>query len=63
MKDIDEIAVTGPQSPKLAALDDFAGQEIFPRKPSSSWEHVEQLNERNVLNRLLRYLGSVPHNT
>jgi membrane-bound lytic murein transglycosylase MltF len=45
-KGINEIAVTGPQSPKLASLDDLAGQEVFLRKSSSYWEHVEQLNER-----------------
>jgi len=43
---INEIAVTGPESPKLASLDDLAGQEVFLRKSSSFWEHVERLNER-----------------
>ena len=41
-----QIAVTGPQSPKLVSLDDLAGQEVFLRKSSSAWEHVERLNER-----------------
>jgi len=46
IKTINEIAVTGPQSPKLASLDDLAGQEVFLRKSSSFWEHVQRLNER-----------------
>ena len=46
VKGINQIAVTGPQSPKLVTLDDLAGQEVFLRKSSSAWEHVERLNER-----------------
>ncbi|HEY2118191.1 MAG TPA: transporter substrate-binding domain-containing protein [Candidatus Acidoferrum sp.] len=43
---INQVAVTGPQSPKLVTLDDLAGQDVFLRKSSSAWEHVERLNER-----------------
>jgi membrane-bound lytic murein transglycosylase MltF len=43
---ISQIAITGPTSPKLTTLDDLAGQEVFLRKSSSAWEHVERLNER-----------------
>ena len=43
---INEIAVTGPNSPPLATLDDLAGKEVFIRKSSSYWEHLEHLNER-----------------
>ena len=43
---INQIAVTGPQSPKLLSLDDLAGQEVYLRKSSSAWESVERLNER-----------------
>src|SRR5215470_12775619 len=46
MTGISEIAVTGPRSPKLASMEDLAGQEVFLRKSSSYWQHVEQLNER-----------------
>ena len=46
VKGINQIAITGPQSPKLVALDDLAGQDVFLRKSSSAWEHVERLNER-----------------
>jgi membrane-bound lytic murein transglycosylase MltF len=45
-KGVNEIAVTGPQSPKLASLNDLAGQEVFLRKSSSYWGHVERLNEQ-----------------
>jgi membrane-bound lytic murein transglycosylase MltF len=43
---IDEIAVTGPSSPKLASLDDLAGKEVLARKSSSYWEHLQDLNKR-----------------
>jgi membrane-bound lytic murein transglycosylase MltF len=46
VRGIDEIAVTGPQSPAIATLADLAGQEVFVRRSSSYWEHLEQLNER-----------------
>jgi membrane-bound lytic murein transglycosylase MltF len=39
-----EIAVTGPRSPALHSLDDLSGQEVFARKSSSYWEHLEALN-------------------
>jgi membrane-bound lytic murein transglycosylase MltF len=45
-KPVSEIVVTGPQSPKLATLDDLAGKDVFVRKSSSYWEHLEQLNAR-----------------
>lgn len=45
---VKEIAVTGPASPELAALDDLSGKEVFVRKSSSYWTHLEHLNERFV---------------
>jgi membrane-bound lytic murein transglycosylase MltF len=45
-KPVSEIVVTGPQSPQLASLDDLAGKEVFVRKSSSYWGHVEQLSGR-----------------
>jgi membrane-bound lytic murein transglycosylase MltF len=45
-RNISEIAVTGPNSPVLATLDDLAAKEVFIRQSSSYWEHVERLNER-----------------
>ena len=41
-----EIAVTGPNSPELASVDDLSGKEVFVRKSSSFWTHLEHLNER-----------------
>jgi membrane-bound lytic murein transglycosylase MltF len=43
---INEIVVTAPNSPQLASLDDLSGKEVFVRKTSAYWEHLEQLNER-----------------
>ncbi|MCB1007888.1 MAG: lytic transglycosylase F, partial [Acidobacteria bacterium] len=45
-RDVAEIAVTGPQSPTLASVDDLAGQEVFTRRSSSYWTHLEALSER-----------------
>ena len=41
-----EIAVTGPNSPAVHSLEDLSGQEVFARKSSSYWEHLEALNAR-----------------
>jgi membrane-bound lytic murein transglycosylase MltF len=43
---VKEIAVTGPHSPELHSVEDLSGQEVFVRKSSSSWEHVEALNAK-----------------
>jgi membrane-bound lytic murein transglycosylase MltF len=43
---INEIVVTGPNSPQLASVDDLSGKEVFARKTSGYWEHLEQLNAR-----------------
>ncbi len=43
---VKEIAVTGPASPELASVDDLSGKEVFVRKSSSYWTHLEHLNER-----------------
>ena len=43
---INEIVVTGPNSPQLASVDNLSGKEVFVRKSSSYWEHLERLNER-----------------
>jgi membrane-bound lytic murein transglycosylase MltF len=45
---VSEIAVTGPRSPMLTSLDDLAGKEVFVRRSSSFWEHLEALNRRFV---------------
>jgi len=38
--------VTGPNSPQLASVDNLSGKEVFVRKSSSYWEHLERLDER-----------------
>ena len=43
---VKELVVTGPQSPSISALDDLSGQEVYVRKSSSYWEHLEKLNTR-----------------
>jgi len=43
---VKEIAVTGTASPQLASIDDLSGKEVFVRKSSSYWTHLEALNER-----------------
>ena len=43
---VKEVVVTGPQSPNVAALDDLAGQEVFARRSSSYWQHLENLNRK-----------------
>ncbi|HEY7841184.1 MAG TPA: lytic transglycosylase F [Gammaproteobacteria bacterium] len=45
-RNVREIVVTGPNSPAIATLDDLAGNEVFTRKSSSYWEHLEDLNRR-----------------
>jgi len=45
---VKEIAVTGPNSPDLASVEDLSGKEVFVRKSSSFWTHLEHLNERFV---------------
>ena len=46
LTEVDEIVVTGPESPSIASLDDLAGQEIFVRESSSYYEHLLQLNAK-----------------
>jgi len=43
---VSELIVTGPSSPQLKTVDDLAGKEVFARKTSSYWEHLEALNEQ-----------------
>ena len=44
--DIDEVVVTGPKSPLIAAVDDLAGQEVFVRRSSSYYESLAALSGR-----------------
>jgi len=43
---VSEVVVTGPASPDLASLDDLSGKEVFVRKSSSYYEHLQNLNSR-----------------
>ena len=43
---IDEVVVTGPESPEIASIEDLSGQQVFVRKSSSYWEHLEGLNAK-----------------
>jgi len=45
-RNVAEIVVTGPASPRLASLDDLSGKQVFVRRSSSYWTHLEALNER-----------------
>ena len=44
--EVDEIVVTGPESPPLSTLDDLAGREVFVRKSSSYYESLVALNRQ-----------------
>jgi len=58
---INEIVVTGPDAPALASLNDLSGKDVFLRKSSSYWTHVERLNERfKTENKPLVKLWAVP---
>jgi membrane-bound lytic murein transglycosylase MltF len=46
LKDVVEIVVTGPASPKLASLDDLAGREVHVRRSSSYYDSLARLNRR-----------------
>jgi membrane-bound lytic murein transglycosylase MltF len=46
VSNVSEVVVTGPSAPQLTTIDDLAGKEVFARKTSSYWEHLEELNER-----------------
>jgi len=41
---INEILITGPDSPDIATREDLSGREILVRRSSSYWEHLERLN-------------------
>lgn len=44
--DAKEIVVTSASAQPIATLDELAGKEVFVRKVSRYWPHLEQLNER-----------------
>jgi len=40
-----EVVVTGPASAPITSLDDLSGRELFVRKSSSYWTHLDELNK------------------
>ena len=46
LKNVSELVVTGPKSPPITSVDDLSGKEVFVRKSSPYYEHLERLNER-----------------
>jgi membrane-bound lytic murein transglycosylase MltF len=44
-KGIKEIVVTGPGTANVASIDDLSGREVFVRKSSSYYEHLQELNQ------------------
>ncbi len=48
--DVQEIVVTGPQSPSVSTVDDLGGQEVFVRRSSSYFEHLTALNAARTKN-------------
>jgi membrane-bound lytic murein transglycosylase MltF len=44
VQSINEIVVSGPTSPKLAAIDELSGKEVFVRASSSYYEHLQALS-------------------
>jgi membrane-bound lytic murein transglycosylase MltF len=41
---INEIVVSGPESPNLGSVGDLSGREVYVRKSSSYYEHLQTLN-------------------
>lgn len=46
LTNVSEVVVTGPQSPKIASLDDLSGRQVFVRRSSSYFESLIALNKR-----------------
>lgn len=44
-KNVNEIVLSGPASPKITTRDDLAGKEVYVRKSSSYYESLTSLNE------------------
>ncbi len=45
LNNVSEVVITGPDGPKLNAIDDLSGKEIYVRKSSSYYESLLRLNE------------------
>ncbi|PWT89927.1 MAG: lytic transglycosylase F, partial [Acidobacteria bacterium] len=45
-QNVNEIVLTGPESPQVVSIDDLSGKEVYVRKSSSYYESLVSLNER-----------------
>lgn len=45
-KGVRELVITGPNTPPLKSVDDLSGREVFVRRASSYYEHLERLNRQ-----------------
>ena len=43
---VSEIVVTGPSSPPIRTVDDLSGKEVYVRRSSSYFEHLQRLNAK-----------------
>jgi ABC-type amino acid transport substrate-binding protein len=48
LKDVKEILVTGPASPKLSSIEDLSGREVRVRRSSSYADHLARLSDTFV---------------
>jgi membrane-bound lytic murein transglycosylase MltF len=46
VRNVSELVLSGPKSPAIASVDDLSGQQVYVRRSSSYWEHLEELNAR-----------------
>ncbi len=44
LQPVNEVVVTGPESPAVASIEAMSGQEVFVRTSSSYYEHLQALN-------------------
>ncbi len=47
-RDVKEVVVTGPRSPRITGLADLAGQSVMVRRSSSYWESLQDVSDRLV---------------
>ena len=46
VRSVRQFVVTGPASPRLTSLEDLSGKQVYVRRSSSYWNHLEHLNKR-----------------
>ncbi len=45
-RNVSELLISGPASPRITSLDDLAGKEVFVRRSSSYYQSLTELNRR-----------------